>query len=165
MLHTFFYKIFFLFSSTLSGFYQNLCIPKCNSQDPAPYPPIHSFLICSLLYFFLVNNSLPQSLLLLFYSLHIGLMYKESTCQCRRRKLDSWVRKIPWRRKQQPNPVFLPGKSHGQRSLMGYSPWCCKELDMTQQLSMHNDICYYSITQYVFIALNILCALLIHPSV
>ena len=34
-----------------------------------------------------------------------------------------WVRKIPWRRKQQPAPVFLPGKSHGQRSLVGYSPW------------------------------------------
>ena len=34
-----------------------------------------------------------------------------------------WVRKIPWRRKWQSNPVFLPGESHGQRSLMGYSPW------------------------------------------
>ena len=33
-----------------------------------------------------------------------------------------WVRKIPWRRKWQPTPVFLPGKSHGQRSLVGYSP-------------------------------------------
>ena len=35
----------------------------------------------------------------------------------------SWVRKIPWRRKWQPTPVFLPGKSQGQRSLVGYSPW------------------------------------------
>ena len=34
-----------------------------------------------------------------------------------------WVRKIPWRKKWQPTPVFLPGKSHGQRSLPGYSPW------------------------------------------
>ena len=33
------------------------------------------------------------------------------------------VRKIPWRRKWQPTPIFLPGKSHGQRSLAGYSPW------------------------------------------
>ena len=39
---------------------------------------------------------------------------------------DSWVRKIPWRRKWQPTPVFLPGKSHGWRSLAGYSPWGCK---------------------------------------
>ena len=36
---------------------------------------------------------------------------------------DPWVGKIPWRRKWQVNPVFLPGKSHGQRSLAGYSPW------------------------------------------
>ena len=36
---------------------------------------------------------------------------------------DPWDEKIPWRRKWQPTPVFLPGKSHGQRSLVGYSPW------------------------------------------
>ena len=46
-----------------------------------------------------------------------------------------WVRKIPWRRAWQPTPVFLPGKPHGQRSLVGYSPWGCKELDMTEWLS------------------------------
>ena len=39
-----------------------------------------------------------------------------------------------WRRKQQPTPVFLPGEFHGQRSLVGYSPWSCKELDMTEWL-------------------------------
>ena len=42
-----------------------------------------------------------------------------------------WVRKIPWRREGQPTPVFLPGESHGQRSLVGYSPWGHKELDGT----------------------------------
>ena len=47
----------------------------------------------------------------------------------------SWVGKIPWRRTRQPTPVFLPGESHGQRSLAGYSLWGCKESDMTQQLS------------------------------
>ena len=41
-----------------------------------------------------------------------------------------------WRRKWQPTPVFLPGESHGQRSLMGYSPWGHKELDMTEQLAL-----------------------------
>ena len=46
---------------------------------------------------------------------------KESACQCRRHKFDPWVRKIPWRRKWQPTPVFLPGKSHRQRSLVGYT--------------------------------------------
>ena len=44
-------------------------------------------------------------------------------CHCRRHRFDPWVRKIPWRRKWQPTPVFMPGKSHGQRSLVGYSPW------------------------------------------
>ena len=46
---------------------------------------------------------------------------KEPTCQCRRHGFSSWV-KIPWRRKCQPTPVFLPGKSHGWRSLASYSP-------------------------------------------
>ena len=50
------------------------------------------------------------------------LSSKEPTCQCRTHRFDSWVRKILWRRKWQPTPVFLPGKSHGQRSLAGYSP-------------------------------------------
>ena len=44
--------------------------------------------------------------------------------------------KIPWRRKWQPTPVFLPGESHGQRNVVGYSPWDHKESDMTEQLSM-----------------------------
>ena len=45
---------------------------------------------------------------------------RESACRCRRCRLDSWVGKIPWRRKWQPTLVFLPEKSHGQRSLVGY---------------------------------------------
>ena len=49
--------------------------------------------------------------------------------------IDPWVRKIPWRRKWQPTPAFLPGESHGQRSLAGYSPLGPKELDMTEWLT------------------------------
>ena len=49
-----------------------------------------------------------------------------------RRGFDPWVGKIPWRRAWQPTPVFVPGESHGQRSLVGYHPWSCKELDMTE---------------------------------
>ena len=41
-------------------------------------------------------------------------------------------RKIPWKRKRQPTPVFLPGESHGKKSLAGYSPWTCKESDTTE---------------------------------
>ena len=51
------------------------------------------------------------------------LTSEEPACQCRRGEFNHWVRKIPWRRKWQPTPVFLPGKSHGKRSLVGYSPW------------------------------------------
>ena len=47
--------------------------------------------------------------------------------------VQSLVRKIPWRREWQPTPVFLPGEFHGQRSLVGYSPWGCKALDMPEQ--------------------------------
>ena len=50
---------------------------------------------------------------------------------------DPWVRKIPWRSKWQPSPVLLPGKSHRRRSLVGYSPWGCKESDTTEQLHFH----------------------------
>ena len=51
------------------------------------------------------------------------LSCKESPCQFRRPEFDPCVGKIPWRRAWQPTPKFLPGKSHGQRSLMGYSLW------------------------------------------
>ena len=50
-------------------------------------------------------------------------------------QLDPWVRKIPWRRARQPTPVSLPGESHGQRGLAGYSPQGRKELDTTDWLS------------------------------
>ena len=82
-----------------------------------------------------------------------GMRGKESACQCRRPGFDPWVRKMPWRRKWQPTPVFffkinlfnwrlitlqycptpifLPGEFHGQRSLVGYSLCGHKESDMT----------------------------------
>ena len=61
--------------------------------------------------------------------------WNQSIClQCRRPGFDPWVGKIPWRRKRQPTPVFLPGKSHGQRSLVGYCPWGRKESDTTEWL-------------------------------
>ena len=44
----------------------------------------------------------------------------------------SLIKKIPWRREWLPIPVFLPGESHGQRSLVGYSPWGHKESDTTE---------------------------------
>ena len=65
---------------------------------------------------------------------------KESACQYKRSKklrFNPGVGKMPCRGKWQPTPVFLPGKSHGERSLAGYSPWGCKESDTT---SMHTHV-------------------------
>ena len=60
---------------------------------------------------------------------------KESTYQCKRRGFDPWVRKIHWRRQWQPTPVFLLGKSHGQRSLACCLSWGRKESDTTEWLN------------------------------
>ena len=50
--------------------------------------------------------------------------------QCKRPGFNPWVEKIPWRRKWQSTPVFLPGDSYGQKSLVGYSPWGHQESDI-----------------------------------
>ena len=66
-----------------------------------------------------------------------GISGKELVCQCKRhtrRGFDPWARKISWRRTWQPTPIFVPGESHGQRILVGYSPWGLKELDMTEAM-------------------------------
>ena len=57
-----------------------------------------------------------------------GSVVKHSACQWRRHGFDPWVGKISWRRKWQPTPVFLSGKSHGQKSLVGYSSWGLKRV-------------------------------------
>ena len=68
-----------------------------------------------------------------------GVSDKESACQCRRHKkhrFDPWVAKIPGGGHGNPLQDFCLENPHGQRSLVGYSPWGCKELDMTEQLSI-----------------------------
>ena len=61
---------------------------------------------------------------------------KESTCSVGDLGSIPGSGKIPWRRARQPTPVFLPGESHGQRSLKGYSPWGCKEPDTTERVTV-----------------------------
>ena len=64
-----------------------------------------------------------------------GTNGKEPACPCwtrKRRRFSPWVGKIPWRRARQPTPVLLPGESHGQRSLVSYSPQVYTESDMTE---------------------------------
>ena len=69
-----------------------------------------------------------------------GTSGKEPTCQYRRHKrcrFHPWARKIPWRRAWQPTPVFLPGESHGQRSLVGYSLWVEKSRTQLKRQCAH----------------------------
>ena len=104
-----------------------------------------------LLYLNVVKCTFSVALSLFFWLIHVcinnrkhgllnrsfpgGISGKEPTCQCRRHKrhrFNPWVGKVPWRRKWQPTPVFLPGESHGQKSLVDYSPYSHIELDVTE---------------------------------
>ena len=73
-------------------------------------------------------------------SLPGGASGNQSACECkrcRRHGFHPWVGKVPWRRAWQPTPVFLPGESHAQRSLVGYSPRDHKWLDTTERTHTH----------------------------
>ena len=101
-------------------------------------PPVHcpkppSIVLQALIRFNPLNLSL-----LLYNPPSYGWLRWWSVClQCGGPSFNPWVRKIPWRRKWQPTPVLLPGIFHGQRSLVGYSPWGRKESDMTERLHFH----------------------------
>ena len=64
------------------------------------------------------------------------LRWQRICLQFKKPGFDLWVGKIPWRRERLSTPVFLPGESHGQRSLVGYSPWGYKELDTIEWLTL-----------------------------
>ena len=99
-------------------------------STPIHYTYIHIYILF-LISCYIILNIVPctysRFLLVIYFildSVYIGLPQwlngKESACQCRkhrRHRFDSWVGKIPWRRKWQPMPVFLPEKAHGQRRL------------------------------------------------
>ena len=78
-----------------------------------------------------------------YHGLPWWLTGKESACQCRRCGFKPLVGKIPWRRKWQPTPVFLPGKFHGQRSLAGYSPQNCRVRHNLAIVVIHNNEEYH----------------------
>ena len=91
---------------------------------------------------------------------------KEPACQCRRHQrwwFNPWVRKILWRRAWQSTPVFLPGESHGQRSLAGYSPYYLKEqgavestectyIGISECMCVHQHVCIVnmSLQRYLY---------------
>ena len=77
--------------------------------------------------------------------------------QCRRPGFDIWVGKIPWRREWLPTPVFLPGEVHGQRSLVGYSPWDCRESDTTERLTLSVFLGFFPIPTLSFLP-KMMCA-------
>ena len=82
---------------------------------------------------------------LMMYSAHKGFPGssdgKKICLQCNRLGLNPWVRKIPWRWKWQPTPIFLPEEFHGQGSLVGYSPWGCQESDKTERVTLSSPVC------------------------
>ena len=104
-----------------------LCLTLCNPMDCSlPGSSVHGIFQAIVLEWIATSFSRGSSQ-------HRDQMVKPlSTMQ------ETWVRSLgregPWRRKWQSTLVLLPGKSHGQRSLVGYSPWGCKELDSTERL-------------------------------
>ena len=86
--------------------------------------------------FYVLNNILSIKQGLVIVGFPGGASGKERACQCRRHKrrwFDSWVGKIPWGRAWQSTLVFLPRESHGQRNLVGYSPYGHRESDMIEE--------------------------------
>ena len=97
-----------------------------------------------------------------------GASGKESACHCRRhkrRQFNHWVRKIPWRRKWQPTPAFLPGESLGLRSLLGYSPWGHKRVrhDLAAKQQKYIVLFLFSLTLKVSFCHSFLHVLRSYP--
>ena len=104
-----------------------------HSSMPAPLPQYPAHIQTQTSMQLLTNHSLKFFLKYL-WGFPCGSSGKESTSQCRSHQrcgFDPWVGKMPWRRKQQATPVFLPGKACGQRSLVVYSPWGFKRVGHT----------------------------------
>ena len=92
-----------------------------------------------------------------------GTSGKEPACQCRKHRIhgfDPWVGKIPWRMAWQLISVFLPGKFHGQRSLVVYGPWGCKE-----QTWLKNLACMHALQQIKSPSLRDIQTSIFHSSI
>ena len=154
------YHIFFILSSVNEWLSCFRILSIVNRHEPAMNIGMHiNFQICIFIFFFpniypgvefldhmvtlfLIFKGAPILFSIVAVPIYIptncagfsdGSDGKESACNVRYPGYP-WIRKIPWRRKWQPTPVFLTGESHGQGSLVGYSPWGCKESDTTKQL-------------------------------
>ena len=99
-----------------------------------PPPLIFSFFLSMHFLQIIAACLKPLNVLWLLLGVRASLMAQMIIClQCKKPGFDPWVGKIPWRRKWQSTPELLPGESHGQRSLEGYSAWGHKESDKTEQ--------------------------------
>ena len=101
---------------------------QCSGEDYGCWRQASLFKFCSAYNFHFIICEISGILT----RLPGGSVDKDFTCRCKKHRFDPWVRKISWRRAWKPTPVFLPGESHRQRSLAGYSPWVCKEQDTTE---------------------------------
>ena len=124
---------------TLCGSSEIVCVCVCKSTKHCTHRPLSG--VCTpqglqqvILYFchYHRNNIKTYKTRMLWTELCLPQNGKEPACQCGRCELDLRVGKIPWRKAWQPTVVFLPGESHGQRKLVGFSPWGLKESDMTE---------------------------------
>ena len=103
----------------------------CSSQGGQSGCPMSSVLLVSMKSLVNEQTRNPETSSQLCPHTQVALVVKKKSAGQHRRlerhKFDPWVRKIPWSRAQKPTPVLSPGESHGQRSLVGYSPWGHKE--------------------------------------
>ena len=100
------------------------------SESPVTHSPFHTLFLLSILYDLICNS------LVFLKSCKASLVAQRLKClpAILETGFGPWVGKMPWRRKCQPTPVFLPRESHRGRSLVGYSPWGLKESNMTERL-------------------------------
>ena len=126
------------------------CPTLCDPMD-CSLLPVHDILLVRTVEW--VAHALFQGIFLA-QELKLGLQHCRQTLyhlshrecrRCRRPRFSPWVENIPWRRKWQPTPVFLPGESHGQRSLVGYRPRGHKELDTTEH-TLNFRVCLHLIS-------------------
>ena len=107
-------------------------IPFLSHLSLSLTPSTNASSLIPLTYGWFSGLSVFPTWLLVYRPSIMWLTGKEFTCWCRRREFDPWVGKIPWRRKWQPSPVFLPGKSYGQRAWQ-VTIHGVTELDMTER--------------------------------
>ena len=121
------------------------CIAHCLPSEASlseHYYPSQTHSLSANLFFFSFGHNIYQCLAYICLLSSYTRMWASLVAQwwrihlkCRSHGFDPWFRKISWWRKWHPTPGFLPGKSHGQRNLEGYSWWSCKELNTTEGLN------------------------------